>query len=101
MLAKTSIDYHKVVGQFQLPAFNHSKQQASFEYVKVADFPELNFNPVLGSIYPHLVFVNSIGDCGYRYALVKKTVCTIVTGNDENEYATEKWHIKHNWLRAQ
>ena len=47
--------------------------------------------------YPHIVWVGSIGDSGYRYAKVKKTVVYIVT--DEDEYGNpviEKWFLKKN-----
>lgn len=47
--------------------------------------------------YPHIVWVGSVGDQGYRYAHVKKTVAYIVV--DEDEYGlpvVEKWDLKKN-----
>ena len=50
--------------------------------------------------FPHKVWVGSFGiggDCGYRYAIVKKTVAYIVTDEDEyGEPVLEKWHLKKN-----
>tara|TARA_R110001632_G_scaffold32091_2_gene83403 strand:- start:221 stop:511 length:291 start_codon:yes stop_codon:yes gene_type:complete len=50
--------------------------------------------------YPHKVWVGSLqigGDSGWRYALVKKTVVYIVTGEgDDDSLVVEKWNIKNN-----
>ena len=46
--------------------------------------------------FPHVVWVTSPWkmDCGYRRALVLKTVAYIVTDEDENGPIIEKWHLK-------
>tara|TARA_B110000858_G_C17803675_1_gene476674 strand:- start:3602 stop:3934 length:333 start_codon:yes stop_codon:yes gene_type:complete len=50
-----------------------------------------------GVHYPHKVWVTTPWemDCGYRYAIVKKTVVYIVTDIDgSDEIVMEKWNIK-------
>ena len=49
--------------------------------------------------YPHKVWVGGEGVCGmsgYRYANVKKTVCYIITDEDENGIVLERWYLKSN-----
>jgi len=49
--------------------------------------------------YPHKVWVGGEGVCGmsgYRYANVKKTVCYIITDEDENGIVLERWFLKKN-----
>ena len=42
--------------------------------------------------YPHIVWVGSIGDQGFRFAKVKKTVAYILTDED----MVERWYLKKN-----
>lgn len=47
--------------------------------------------------YPHKVWVTTPVegiDSGFRYALVKKTVCYILVDVDENGPVLERWYIK-------
>jgi hypothetical protein len=43
-------------------------------------------------LYPHIVWVGSIGDQGFRFAEVKKTVAYVLTGDN----GVEKWKLKRN-----
>ena len=74
--------------------YNHADKQVgnfvekdygnNFEYSlnETGMFPE----------YPHIVWVGSIGDQGFRFAKVKKTVAYILTGED----TLERWFLKRN-----
>jgi len=49
--------------------------------------------------YPHIVWVGGEGVCGmrgYRYANVKKTVCYIITDEDDSGPILERWFLKKN-----
>jgi len=52
------------------------------------------------AIFPHKVWVGGEGVCGmtgWRYAIVKKTVATVVVDEDEYGYPVlEKWKLKSN-----
>lgn len=71
-----------------------------FEYSMADDFvmhPDLKTGR--NTEYPHLVWVTEPWkmDCGYRRALVKKTVAYIVVDeNDDGSARIEKWHLKSN-----
>jgi len=66
-----------------------------FEY-SVNDCPYFEGNR---EYYPHIVWVGDQqigGQQGYRYANVKKTVCYIITDEDENGPVLERWFLKKN-----
>jgi hypothetical protein len=66
-------------------------------YFEYSENPEMKEGCEVWCCYPHVVWVGSVGDQGYRYANVKKTVAYIVT--DEDEYGNpviEKWSLKKN-----
>lgn len=69
-----------------------------FEYAMEEDYQEF-FIAGKKREFPHRVFVmdNPIFECGYRRALVKKTIAYIVV--DEDDYGQpiiEKWYLKKN-----
>lgn len=69
-----------------------------FEYSMNPDFDMFN-DPTTGRAieYPHLVWVRDSSngiDCGYRKALVRKTVAYVVVDEDENGPVIEKWYFK-------
>lgn len=68
-----------------------------FEYAMEEDYQAFELAGKMRE-FPHRVFVmdNPIFECGYRRALVKKTVAYIVVDEDENGPVIEKWHLKKN-----
>jgi len=96
-MAPIKIPYQHVTG-----CFEHKETRARFEYITHAgDASAHGWNESLGAQYPHLVCVNSVGDPGLRYAIVKKTVAYIVVDeDDEGHPVVEKWPVKHDWMRA-
>jgi hypothetical protein len=58
-----------------------------------------DYSKFIAKKYPHKVWVGSGqigGDTGWRYANVKKTVCYIITDEDENGIVLERWFLKKN-----
>jgi hypothetical protein len=85
----------KVIGTFK-----HKGYDTSFDYE--INSPDDSCLPVIN--YPHRVWVwnNPIGESGWRYANVKKTVAHIVV--DEDKYGQpiiEKWSIKNHLTYSQ
>lgn len=70
-----------------------------FEYEMADDYQEFVIRGKRCE-FPHLVWVTSPWkmDCGYRRALVKKTVAYIVVDESDNGPVIEKWKVKkHNY----
>lgn len=71
-----------------------------FTEKSIGNYFEYSENPDpihLSEDFPHVIWVGSVGDQGYRYANVKKTVAYICV--DEDEFGlpvVEKWSLKKN-----
>lgn len=75
--------------------FKNKEYGTSFDYE--ANSPADSCLPVIN--YPHRVWVwnNPIGESGWRYANVKKTVVDIVVDEDaDGQPIIEKWSIKNH-----
>lgn len=68
-----------------------------FEYDMERDYQEFFLAGKMRE-FPHRVWVTEPWkhDCGYRRALVKKTVVYIVVDEDENGAIIEKWYLRNN-----
>ena len=71
-----------------------------FEYSMADDYQvHIDLHTGMPVEYPHLVWVTTPReriDCGYRRALVKKTVAYIVVDEDENGPVVERWKINQH-----
>ena len=60
-----------------------------------------DYSKFIAKNYPHKVWVGGegvAGMSGWRYANVKKTVCYIITDEDENGIVLERWYLKKNMV---
>jgi hypothetical protein len=84
----------RAIGQFTEKEFG--------KVFEVSENPEFMLHPDLktgrNTQYPHLVWVTDPIpriDCGYRVALVKKTVAYVVVDENDDGWVIEKWNIKN------
>jgi len=73
-----------------LGVFNYQKSKAIFEYALRDETDKAIHSPD----FPHIIFVNSVSDCGYRAAKVLKNVVYVVVDENDDGYVIEKWPIK-------